>query len=122
VPTDPAPVTLADVVHRSVAACELGPYDERVDDLLARFEDDDEPVTGDDDLALRLDEACGAIDPDWEETPLAIARAVVLYLAYRRDELDADPATLLRLAVRSEFDGEPPPPLAEWLSAAGVAA
>jgi hypothetical protein len=110
------------VVHRAIAVCELGAYDDRLDELLARFDDDDEPVTGQEGLEARLDEACGAVDPDWEQTPLAIARAVIVYLAYRRDELDADPARLLRLAVRAEFDGAPPPALADWLSAAGVAA
>jgi hypothetical protein len=27
---------------------------------------------------------------------------------------------LLRLAGRAEFDGEPPPPVADWLGAEGV--
>jgi len=48
------------------------------------------------------------------------AAAVTVYLAHRRDEIDSGPDTLLHLAARAEFDGEPPRTLAEWLQAAGI--
>jgi hypothetical protein len=122
-PTEPQPVTLAQVIHRAVEVCELGEPDEGLDELLERFEDADEPVRAIEDVELRLDEALGAIDVDWEDLPpLAMAQAVAVYLAFRPDELGAAPAELLRLAARAEFEGHPPPNVAEWLRAAGVQA
>ncbi|MEA2207887.1 MAG: hypothetical protein QOF54_364 [Solirubrobacteraceae bacterium] len=123
-PTEPRPVTLADVVRRAVDVCELGaPADDRLGDLLERFEDADVPVRGLEDVELRLDEVLGTIDLDWEDDPvLAMAGAVAVYLAFRPDELNADAEKLLRLAARAEFDGHPPPAVAEWLAAAGVEA
>jgi hypothetical protein len=44
-----------------------------------------------------------------------MAQAVAVYLAHRRDELSEDPVELLRLAVRAEFDGQPPGGLQQWL-------
>jgi hypothetical protein len=123
-PTEPRPVTLADVVRRAVDVCELGaPADDRLGDLLERFEDADVPVRGLEDVELRLDEVLGTIDVDWEDDPvLAMAGAVAVYLAFRPDELNADAEKLLRLAARAEFDGRPPPAVADWLAAAGVEA
>ena len=67
-----------------------------------------------------LDEAIGGpVDAD-ADPALAMARAIVVYLRYRRDELDADPADLLRLAARAEFGDEPPEPVARWLAQQGV--
>jgi hypothetical protein len=50
-----------------------------------------------------------------------MAIAVATYLAFRRDQLDDDPADLLRLAARAEFDGNPPDNVASWLEEQGVA-
>jgi len=50
-----------------------------------------------------------------------MARAITVYLAHRRDELDEDGETLLRLAARAEFGGDPPPAVAAWLVEQGVA-
>jgi hypothetical protein len=122
-PTDPEPVTLAAVVRRAVDACEIAAPadDDRLGELLERFEDADQPVRGLEDVEQRVDEALGTIDLEWEqEPPLAMAGAVAVYLAFRPDELDADAETLLRLAARAEYGGEPPPAVADWLAAAGV--
>jgi hypothetical protein len=51
-----------------------------------------------------------------------MASAVAVYLAHRRTELDNEPDQLLRLAARAEFDGNPPPAIADWLSERGVEA
>jgi hypothetical protein len=120
-PTEPQPVSLAQVVRRAVDVCELVEQDERLGELLERFEDADEPVRSVEDVRLLLDETLGTIDADWEEVPpLAMAEAVAAYLAFRPDELNVQPAELLRLSARAEFDGAPAPPVAEWLRAAGV--
>ncbi|MCW3034600.1 MAG: hypothetical protein QOK19_1221 [Solirubrobacteraceae bacterium] len=121
-PTEPPPLTVARAVHRAVEVCEIGELDEPLEELLLRFEDDDEPIHAVENIELRIDESLGAIDPDWEQSgSLSMARSVVVYLAYRRDEIDADAEELLRLAARAEFAGHPPPPVAQWLQLAGIA-
>jgi hypothetical protein len=45
---------------------------------------------------------------------------VITYLAYRRDELEAAPVELLRLAARAEWGGQPPDYVARWLELQGV--
>jgi hypothetical protein len=58
---------------------------------------------------------------DEDDAPLAMARAVILYLAHRSDELDEDPLELLRLAARAEFDGHPPRSCGRLVEQPGVA-
>jgi len=119
-PADPEPVTLAQVVHRAVEVCEDSTSD-GLDELLQRFEDTDEPITAVEDIEQLLDERLGPIDADENDGALTMARAVIVYLAHRRDELDADPVELLRLAARAEFHGDPPEHAARWLADQGVA-
>jgi hypothetical protein len=124
--THPRPVSTAEAVHRAVEVCEIGEVDDRLGDFLARFEDADEPIRAIGDVELRLDEALEAIAPDWQnlslapDSSLAMARAVAVYLAFRRDEIDSQATTLLRLAARAEYHGVPPAPVRDWLGAAGV--
>lgn len=120
-PTEPQPITLAQIVHRAVEVCDPEGADADLSALLERFEDADEPVTAVGNLDQRLAEATGAIEPDGTVPSLAMATAVVLYLAHRRDELDAARETVLSLAARAEFDGDPPPHVAQWLADEGVA-
>ncbi|MBV9194010.1 MAG: hypothetical protein JO168_07665 [Solirubrobacterales bacterium] len=118
-PTEPQPITLAEVVRRAVEVCDDG-SSEGLDDLLLRFEDADEPISSVADVEQRLDEALGPVDADEDDAPLTMARAVVTYLAYRRDEIDAAPVELLRLAARAEFDDHPPEHVAQWLALQGI--
>ena len=120
-PAEPEPVTVAQVVHRAVEVCEDG-ASESLDELLERFEDADEPITAVEDIERLLDERLGPVDADENDGALTMARAVIVYLAHRRDELDEDPIELLRLAARAEFHGHPPDYVARWLSEQGVAA
>jgi hypothetical protein len=110
---------LSDAVRRAVEVCDDG-SSEGLDDLLIRFEDADEPLSAVLDIEQRLDETLGPVDADENEAPLTMARAVVTYLAHRRDEIDAPPVELLRLAARAEFDGHPPEHVAQWLALHGV--
>jgi hypothetical protein len=119
VPTEPQPVTVSEVVHRAVEVCEDS-TSTGLDELLARFEDDDEPIAGVEDVEERLIEALGPPELDDDDAALTMARAVVVYLAHRRDEVGADPVELLRLAARAEFHGEPPEPVARWLADQGI--
>lgn len=119
-PTEPTPVSLFQVVQRAVDIVDPDGADEGSIEMLRRFEDADEPVTAIIDVEQRLAEAAGAINPQQEDPVVQMVAATATYLAFRRDEIDEDPDTLLRLAARAEFDGEPPEPVASWLSDVGV--
>lgn len=119
-PTEPEPLTLAQAVHRAVEVCEDS-SSQSLDELLERFEDADEPISAVEDIERRLDEKLGPVEADERDGALTMARAVVVYLAHRRDEIDADPVELLALAARSEFAGHPPEHVALWLGQQGIA-
>jgi hypothetical protein len=120
-PTEPAPPTLSQLVHRAVAICDPDGADEDLVEFLLRFEDADEPVSAIvDNIEQRMAEEAGALDPQEDAPALQVASAVVVYLAHRRDELDDDPDSILRLAVRAEFNGNPPANVANWLDEVGV--
>ncbi len=55
------------------------------------------------------------LDPAVNNGSLAVAGALTVYLSFRRDELHQDPRALIRLAVRAEWEGEPPATVADWL-------
>jgi hypothetical protein len=115
VPTDPGVLTLAAALSRAVEACDPEGRDDRLADLLEHFEDRDEPITAVPLIRQELDEATGAIDPEGEDPALAVAEAVVLYLARRPDQVDTDDRRLLRSAVDSVFEGDAPEGVEEWL-------
>jgi hypothetical protein len=119
-PTEPQPVSVREIVWRAVEICDQTGVDAGLGDLLARFEDADEPVGDPATARLRIDEAIGALDPDGADGALQTAGAVAVYLAYRRDELGGAPAELLRLTARAEFDGDPPASVAQFLAEAGI--
>jgi putative intracellular protease/amidase len=119
-PTDPTPITLFQVVQRAVDVCDPDGAYEGSTDMLRRFEDADEPVTAVADVEQRLAEAAGAIDPQQEDPVVQMIAATATYLAFRRDEVDEDPDSLLRLVARAEYDGQPPEPVASWLRDVGV--
>ena len=119
--TEPAPVTLSEIVHRAVEVCDPD-GNEGLDDLLARFEDDDEPLssTTAQIAEQRIAEEVGALDPQAEDPAVTMAGAVATYLAYRRDEVSDSPEEILRLAARAEFDGKPPDNVRTWLAERGI--
>jgi hypothetical protein len=119
-PTEPAPVTLSQVVHRAVEVCDPDGTDTDLADFFIRFEDADEPVAALEDVEQRLAEAAGALDPEGEIPALQMAAAVATYLSFRRDAVAEEPDELLRLAARAEFNGNPPPAVANWLEERGV--
>jgi hypothetical protein len=121
-PTDSEPVTLSQAVHRAVVVVDPE-GDAGLEDLLARFEDDDEPLGPDlaEIAAQRIAEEAGALDPQGEDPAVQLAAAVATYLAFRRDELDEEPRELLALAARAEYDGQPPADVGALLADLGVA-
>jgi len=114
-PTEPQPVTLAQIVHRAGEVVDPQGGDPDVSDFVVRFEDADEPVTAIEDVEQRIAEAAGALDPQQESGPLQVAAAIATYLTFRRDETNGDPDEIVRLAVRAEFDGKPPRSVSNWL-------
>ena len=113
------PPSLFEVVHRAIEVTD--PSNEfGVADLLGPVEDADEPVTAHDDIETDLAELKGRLDPQDEDPAVMMAIAVATYLAFRRDELDDNPADLLRLAARAEYAGHPPEHVRAWLEDQGV--
>jgi hypothetical protein len=115
--TDRTLITLSELVRRAGAIVDIDGLDDAASEFVLRHEDDDVPVRG---ILDGLDERI-AFGAD-EDPSVVMAQAVVLYLAHRLDEVDDDPESILALAARSEFDGEPPEPVARWLEANGIQA
>jgi hypothetical protein len=108
------PPSLFEVVHRAVQV--VDPSGEfGAGELLEQVEDNDEPVTAFEDIETELAEIKGRLDPQDEDPAVMMAIAVATYLAFRRDEMDDDPADLLRLAARAEYNGNPPDNVRAWL-------
>lgn len=119
-PTEPQPLSLADLARRAVQICDPSDSDAVLGDYLAQLEDADEPVTAIQNLEERLALASEGVDADVADPAVAVANAVVLYLAHRRDEFDDDPKDVLRLAARAEWKGDPPEVVVQWLGDRGV--
>jgi hypothetical protein len=119
-PTNPAPLSLADLARRAVQICDPADRDAVLGEYLAQLEDADEPVTAIQNLEERLALAAEGVDADVDDPSVAMANAVVLYLAYRRDEVNDEPDHILRLAARAEWKGDPPKRVVDWLADRGV--
>jgi hypothetical protein len=120
VPTEPSPVSLFEVAKRAVDIADPSDADPRLGELLAQFEDDDEPIAGVENLEERLAIALEGVDYEIDDPTVSMAAAMILYLARRRDELHDHPSHVLRLAARAEWKGDPPEPVREWLADRGV--
>jgi hypothetical protein len=120
-PTEPQPVTLSEIVRRACDIVDPDDSDPIVGDFELAFEDADEPVTALDDVENRVATVLQNLDPAVASGTLSMLGALTTYLAYRRDELNADDETLLRLAARAEWSGAPPEAARDWLEARGVA-
>jgi hypothetical protein len=120
-PSNPEPVTLAEAVHRAVVVVDPDGH-AGLEDLMALFEDDDEPLdsTSAEIAEQRIAEEAGKLDPQAEDPAVQMAAAVATYLAYRRDELEEDPQRLLELAARAEFEAHPPEGVEDLLAERGV--
>jgi hypothetical protein len=114
------PISVFDVVKRAVDIVDPDDEDPDMGELEEIFEDADEPVTGVENLEERVALAIEGIDNAVENPAVSVAAAVILYLAYRRDELNADPGHVLRLAARAEWKGDPPDDVRDWLQARGI--
>ncbi len=102
-------------------ACEFEGDLEALAEYYLLFEDRDEPVTALLEGSRReFFEQLGRVEGQDPEPSLEMAAAVATYLAFRRTEVTDDDDDLLRLAARAEYDGSPPPHLADWLALRGI--
>ena len=119
-PTEPQPVSLFEVARRAVEICDPDDRDGRLGDLLAQFEDADEPITGVENLEEQVAIAVEGVDVEIDDPAVSMAAATILYLARRRDELHDEPEKILRMAARAEWKGDPPEAVRDWLADRGV--
>jgi hypothetical protein len=117
---EPDPVTLSQLARRAAEIVDPDDDDAAIGDLERQLEDADEPVTAIQNLEERLAIASEGADYENEEPGVAVALAVILYLAHRRDEIGGEPHRIMRLAARDEWDGKPPDYVREWLADRGV--
>lgn len=120
--TEPQTITLAQVVRRAAEIVDPDDSNAAVGDYERIFEDADEPISALTDLESRVGTVLSQLDPATASGTLSMLGALTTYLAYRRDEVNADDATLLRLAARAEWAGDPPDVVREWLDARGIKA
>lgn len=118
---EPTPITLSAIAKRAAAIVDPDDDDPIIGDFELRFEDADEPVTALDDVENRVAGVLADLDPAVANGSLSMAGALTVYLSYRRDELTTDDEELIRLAVRAEWQGDPPEEVAQWLADRGVA-
>ena len=119
-PTDPQPITLFQAVKRACEIVDPDDDDAIIGDFERAFEDDDEPIRAVDDVQSRVGEVLAQLDPATNDGSLSLAAAVVVYLSFRRDELDVAPDRLLHLAAQAEWKGDPPEAVTEWLTDRGI--
>ena len=121
-PTEPEPPSLSTVVDRAADVVDPTGVNDAVAYVVERLQDRDEPVSG---LLPVLDEqlaeVVGRVDPQEEDPAATMMSVVILHLAHRRDELDADRGRILEQAARDEYHGKPPELVADWLAEQGVA-
>jgi hypothetical protein len=120
VPTEPRPLSLADVVRRAAQVVDPDDADAVIGDLQRAFEDADEPVSALDDVENRIATVLAELDPALANGSVQMAGAIAVYLSYRRDEARADPEELIRLAARAEWQGDLPAVVTDWLDERGL--
>jgi hypothetical protein len=119
-PTEPQPLTVFEAVKRACDVVDPDDDDAVIGDFERAFEDDDEPIRAVGDIEEHIGDVLADLDPATNNGSLSVAAAIVVYLAFRRDELNAEPDELVRLAARSQWHGDPPEPVVEWLADRGI--
>jgi len=114
------PVSLFDVVRRAVEAADPDGNDQNLGDLMAEFEDDQEPVSGVDQLDEVLANAELDLDVDGDDPGIALAVSVARYLAHHRGALGTDDERLIVEAVRWQWHDHPPDAVGDLLAARGI--
>jgi hypothetical protein len=109
--------TVAELVRTAVEVCDPQGHDPALTHLETQLEDDDEPITAVDNIEERLAIAAEGADYDVDDPAVSVATAVVIYLARHRGHVDhdRDPRELINMAVESQWHGEPPHYVADWV-------
>ena len=110
--------SVSDVVRRAVELCDPDDVDQTLGRLEEQFEDDDEPITAVENLEERVAIAVEGADYDAENPAVAVAGALVFYLAAHPGEVDSDedPDQVIHRAVRAQWRDGPPRYVADWLT------
>ncbi len=119
-PTEPDPITLSEIARRASEIVDPNGADADVVRIYTQLEDDDRPIAGVQNLEEHLAHVEEGADIEGDNPAVAVTIALILYLAHRRDELDDDADEILRLAARSEWKGQPPMAVQNWLEERGV--
>jgi hypothetical protein len=86
-----------------------------VGDFERWFEDDDQPGATVPNLDRRLAAALDELDPEGSEPALAVAAAVVSYLATMPRHAPRDAERVIEQALRLQYGDDVPDPIAAWL-------
>jgi hypothetical protein len=112
---DITPAPLSQLVRE--AAGMVDPTDSLalVGDFERWFEDDDEPAATVPNLDRRLAAALDELDPEGQEPALAVAAAVVSYLATMPRHAPRDAERVIEQALRLQYGDDVPEAIAVWL-------
>jgi len=86
-----------------------------VGDFEKWFEDDDQPAATVPNLERRLAAALDELDPEGTEPALAVAAAVVSYLATMPRHAPRDAERVIEQALRLQYGDDVPEAIAAWL-------
>jgi hypothetical protein len=111
--------SVSEVVREAAAICDPDGHDDVVNSLRARFEDDDRPALGVDDLQGELRGMLEGVDPEGDSPAAQMTAAVATFLAASPAEADRGDAAL-RHAAKVWFGDDPPEPVRDWLRDQGV--
>lgn len=111
--------TVSEVVRDAAAITDPDGSDDAITAFFEIFEDDDRPTTAVEDLSDVLLSTARGIDPEGNDPAALATAAAAFWLATNPDQAD-NGDHVLREGARLVFDGAPPDPVNEWLSARGV--
>ena len=111
--------TISEVVREATAICDPEGTDTAVIGLFESFEDDDRPATAAEDLQGELLSTVRGIDPEGDNPAALAAAAAAFWLATNPSQADNGDHVLSE-GARLVFEGHPPEPVSEWLTARGV--
>ncbi|HET6848364.1 MAG TPA: hypothetical protein VFH74_05870 [Gaiellales bacterium] len=113
--TDEAQVPLSQVVREAAGMVDPSDSLALVGDFERWFEDDDEPAATVPNLERRLAAALDELDPEGEEPALAVAAAVVSYLATMPRHAPRDAERVIEQALRMQYGDDVPEAITAWL-------